>query len=102
MTKADQRDRITSRFLFSGIIEGYSYLLLFFVAMPLKYYGDQPEYVKWIGLIHGILVLVYVFFLAQMHLKLKLSLRKTLIAFILSLVPFGTFFLRHVLRQKGS
>jgi hypothetical protein len=36
-----------------GITEGTSLLLLLFVARPLKYIGDNPILVQWIGPIHG-------------------------------------------------
>ena len=36
-----------------GRVEGMSLLLLLFVAMPLKYLGDNPTHVHWIGPING-------------------------------------------------
>jgi integral membrane protein len=88
---------VTKRFLIAGIIEGWSYLLLFFVAMPLKYFAEMPEYVKIVGMIHGVLVVLYIILLIQMHVQVKLSLKNSLYAFLLSLIPFGTFFLKRVI-----
>lgn len=90
--------KITKRFLLAGIVEGYSYLLLFFVAMPLKYFAHMPEYVKIVGMIHGVLVVLYIVLLIQMNMQVKLSIKNCLYAFLLSLVPFGTFFLKRVIR----
>ena len=89
---------ITKRFLLSGILEGYSYLLLFFVAMPLKYFVQMPQYVKIVGMIHGVLVLVFLVLLILMHVQVKLSLKNCLFAFLLSLIPFGTFFLKRIIK----
>ena len=36
-----------------AFLEGISYLLLLFVAMPLKYLADQPVAVSVVGSIHG-------------------------------------------------
>ena len=40
--------------------EGISLLLLFFVAMPLKYIFDKPEYVRFFGMVHGLLFIGYI------------------------------------------
>lgn len=89
---------VTKRFLMAGIAEGYSYLLLFFVAMPLKYFADMPQYVRIVGMIHGVLVVLFLVLLIQMHLQVKLSMKNSAYAFLLSLIPFGTFFLKRVIK----
>jgi integral membrane protein len=38
-----------------GLLEGTSTLVLFGVAMPLKYYADMPMAVTIVGMIHGLL-----------------------------------------------
>jgi len=43
----------------AGIIEGISFLLLLGLAMPMKYFAGQPQYVRVIGMIHGMLFLAY-------------------------------------------
>lgn len=89
---------VTKRFLIAGLVEGYSYLLLFFVAMPLKYFAEMPQYVKIVGMIHGVLVVLYIVLLIQMHLQVKLSIKNSIYAFLLSLIPFGTFFLKRIIK----
>ena len=90
--------KITKRFLVAGIVEGYSYLLLFFVAMPLKYFAHVPIYVKIVGMVHGVLVVLFLILLIQMYLVVKLSMKNSVMAFLLSLIPFGTFFLKRVIK----
>ncbi|MBC7694561.1 MAG: DUF3817 domain-containing protein [Burkholderiales bacterium] len=87
---------LTKWFLVIGKIEGYSYLILLFIAMPLKYFYNTPEYVRPVGSIHGALFVTFMILLALMFFKVKLSFKKSVLAFLLSLVPFGTFFLNRV------
>ena len=72
-------------------LEGVSFLL-FGISMPLKYGFDipQPNYV--IGMIHGILFVIYNLLILK-HSKLKnWSIREIILLCFLSLVPFGTFY----------
>ena len=81
-------------------MEGVSYLLLLGIAMPLKYFGGYPEAVKYTGWLHGILFVAFIFALADVMISRKWSLKKTAIAFISSLLPFGTFFLDKPLKAE--
>jgi len=91
-----QNTIIIKWFLLIGKIEGYSYLLLLFIAMPLKYVFDMPQYIRPMGSIHGVLFVAFMILLALMFFKVKLSFKNACFAFLLSLVPFGTFFLRRL------
>jgi len=88
--------QITDWFLKIGKIEGYSYLLLLGIAMPLKYLFNMPEYVRIVGTIHGILFVAFMVLLGMMFFKVKMSFKNSVIAFFLSLLPFGTFFLKRL------
>ncbi len=79
------------RFRLTGIVEGISFLLLLFIAMPLKYFADLPEAVKYTGWVHGLLFIAYLLALVQVKIVQQWSLKKTIIALIASLIPFGTF-----------
>ena len=76
-----------------GIIEGISYLILLFVAMPLKYFAGIPEAVRYIGMAHGVLFVLFVFTIFIAIYQDGLSYGKGILAFVASLIPFGTFFL---------
>lgn len=91
-----ENNTITKWFLIIGKIEGYSYLLLLLIAMPLKYFYNTPEYVRPVGSIHGVLFVAFMILLALMFFKVKLSFKNACLAFLLSLVPFGTFFLKRL------
>jgi integral membrane protein len=75
-----------------AILEGISYLVLLFIAMPLKYFWGLPEMVKKIGMVHGWLFVLYVLLLALAHYQMKWPWSKTILGFILSFIPFGTFY----------
>jgi len=82
---------ILSIFRITAILEGISFLVLLGIAMPLKYYFDQPEPVRIIGMAHGVLFVLYVIFLLIVHLKYQWKISTTIWAFIASFLPFGTF-----------
>ena len=91
-----QNTTITKWFLLIGKVEGYSYLVLLFIAMPLKYLFHIPEFVRPVGSVHGVLFVAFMLLLALMFFKVKLSFKNSVFAFLLSLVPFGTFFLKRL------
>jgi integral membrane protein len=77
-----------------GMVEAVSFLLLVFVAMPMKRIFQMPEgevAVFWVGLVHGILFLAYAaaafWAWRQRHLTGKLLLT----AAVASVLPFGPF-----------
>lgn len=74
-----------------GFVEGISYLILLGIAMPLKYLYQLPQMVRITGLIHGVLFVLYVLYVILVAVELRWSFRKTLLAFLASLIPFGTF-----------
>ena len=74
-------------------MEGISFLVLLGIAMPLKYMAGLPIAVRITGSLHGLLFVLFVFYLFQVRLDLKWDLKKTALAFIASLLPFGTFVL---------
>lgn len=82
-----------SRFRLVGILEGTSFLLLVFIAMPLKYIWDWPLAVKYVGWAHGLLFIVYGITLIQATIKLGWSFGRFMLAGVASLLPFGPFVL---------
>lgn len=83
----------------TGHMEGVSFLLLLFIAMPLKYIWDMPMAVRITGSIHGILFIAFISVLWDAKSKIPLSLKTVIICFLLSVIPFGTFFLYRVVRK---
>jgi integral membrane protein len=88
------------RFRLVAIAEGISFLVLMFVAMPVKYFADIPQPVTYIGWAHGLLFILYILVLITVKLNRGWGFRKTLWAFIASLIPFGTFILDKSVRKE--
>lgn len=74
-----------------GWLEGLSFLILLFVAMPIKYVYGDPQYVKMMGPIHGFLFLGYLLLGHYVADKLNWDLKTRFLAFISAVLPFGTF-----------
>ena len=83
---------LIGNFRIIGFIEGISYLLLLFIAMPLKYMMGIAEATKIVGMVHGLLFIVFLIILMQAAQKHHFSLKDNAIFFIASLLPLGTFF----------
>lgn len=76
-----------------AILEGISYLLLFGVGMPLKYLAQIYDPNIYIGYAHGFLFIAYVVLAIVVCVEQSWGLRRFLILFIASLLPFGTFYI---------
>lgn len=87
-------------FMQIAFLEGISYLILLLVAMPLKYFARIPEGVKYIGWAHGVLFVLFCIYLLKVWIGLKWSFGKAALAFIASLLPFGTFVLDAKLNKE--
>ncbi len=88
------------RFRLIAILEGISYVILVFISMPLKYFGDMPEAVKINGWIHGILFVPFCLALLHVWMVQKWSFIKAALAFIASLIPFGTFVFDRAIKNE--
>lgn len=76
-----------------ALLEGVSFLALIFIAVPLKYFAAMPLPNKIIGMAHGFLFIGFIFYLLMVRSEYKWTAKKTALAFLASLLPFGTFVL---------
>jgi integral membrane protein len=83
-----------------GAVEGASFLLLLFIAMPLKYFGGMPQYVTVIGGIHGALWIAYVASIIDVRRSITWPWARCATAFVASVLPFGPFLLEPSLRAE--
>ena len=81
--------------IFRGValMEGVSYLLLFALSMPLKYWAGIREPNIYIGYVHGFLFLAYIALAVVLWQERKWSLKTLFWILLASLLPFGTFYL---------
>lgn len=82
---------IIRRFRTVAIAEGISFLLLLFIAMPLKYLADMPLAVKYVGWAHGVLFIAYWVAAIPLFTKLKWDAERVIGLGAASVLPFGTF-----------
>jgi integral membrane protein len=71
--------------------EAASFLILLCVAMPLKYLAGRPEAVRVVGMIHGLLFVLYVFNVIQAKIEYGWSIKTMLLGIVASVLPFGPF-----------
>ena len=75
---------------FVGYLEGFSFLILMFYAMPMKYFAGEPEMVSLFGSIHGGLFVAYVGLLL-MGVGKHWTSAALIHGFIAAVVPAGPF-----------
>ncbi|WP_375446433.1 DUF3817 domain-containing protein [uncultured Fibrella sp.] len=78
-----------------GFAEGLSFLILVFIAVPLKRIGGHPEAVQLVGPIHGLLFVLYVLTVIQAKTEYNWPPGKMLLALLASVIPGGTFYADH-------
>lgn len=88
-----------NKFSLINTVEGWSYLILLFIAMPMKYMLDMPIAVKIAGMTHGILFILFCILLVIAWRDTKWSFKNSTIFFIASLIPFGTFFTKKKIKS---
>lgn len=83
-----------------ALLEGVSFLLLVFVAMPLKYWAGLPLATRILGAVHGFLFVMFVPALFRAASEHEWPARRWLLAFGASLVPFGTILFDRTVRRE--
>lgn len=74
-----------------SLVEGTSTLVLFGIAMPLKYYSDMPLAVRIVGSVHGLLFvgLAVAFMLAIRRVPITKKLAAA--GIVAAVLPFGPY-----------
>jgi integral membrane protein len=85
-----------------AISEGVSYLMLFALTMPLKYVYSIYLPNKIVGVIHGILFILFCIWVVLVARQLKWSIGITLICLASSLFPFATFVVDHKILKPAQ
>ncbi|MBL7963310.1 MAG: DUF3817 domain-containing protein [Flavobacteriales bacterium] len=80
-----------NRFRTIARAEGVSFLVLLFIAMPLKHIWDMPLAVKYVGWAHGLLFMGYWVAAVPLFTRLKWDTDRILGLGAASVLPFGTF-----------
>lgn len=81
-----------------GFLEGLSFLILLGIAVPLKYFYNNPLPVKITGQFHGILFLAYIVLAGMVAFDRKWKFGTTTWKILIaSVIPFGTFYTDHTI-----
>ncbi|MGH9176172.1 MAG: DUF3817 domain-containing protein [Vicinamibacterales bacterium] len=94
--------RFLQRLRLLGLTEGVSTLVLFGVAMPLKYLGGMPLAVTIGGSIHGFLFLALVTMFVRAIKRVPISRRLAGAGIVGAIVPFGPFIVDRWLGGVGA
>ncbi|MET1260442.1 DUF3817 domain-containing protein [Flagellimonas sp. DF-77] len=83
---------MTQLFRAVAILEGITYVLIIGLTMPLKYWADIGQPNKVIGMAHGVLFILFILLSALFSWQNRWGLKRFLVLFLASILPFGTFY----------
>tara|TARA_B100000579_G_C22781338_1_gene829472 strand:+ start:307 stop:588 length:282 start_codon:yes stop_codon:yes gene_type:complete len=78
-------------FRFIAVLEGVSYVLLL-IATPIKYILHNEQYVKALGMPHGILFILYIALALLIRQYMQWDNKNLMIIMLASMIPLGTFY----------
>ena len=81
-------------------IEGISFLVLLFIAMPLKYSFGYPVATKVVGMLHGLFVFAFIYQIIEARKEAGFTAKEVALYSVLSLIPFGSFYTDKLLDKK--
>ena len=84
---------MNSIFRIVALLEGVSYILLLFIAVPFKYCGGDEYWVKLLGMPHGILFMAYIVLAYLLKDEEHWNKKEFFIVLAASVIPFCTFYL---------
>ena len=79
--------------------EGISTLVLFFIAMPLKYLAGYPLAVSIVGSLHGGLFVVLIVVAALAISKVPIGFRLGIATMVAAVIPGGPFMVDNWLKK---
>lgn len=85
-------DQQVKTFKWVSILEGVSFLVLLLIAMPLKYVWEAPQMVEVVGMLHGILFVLYIIGAFWLARALEWNLKTLFVVCISSVLPLGPFY----------
>jgi integral membrane protein len=79
------------RYRVIAYVVGVMLLVLVFVAMPVKYAGDNPALMNVVGPLHGFLYVVYLLATFDLARRLRWGLGKMVLIALAGTIPFLSF-----------
>ena len=90
---------LTTIFRVIAFLEGLSYILLLFIAVPIKYINSDPQYVKMLGMPHGLLFMGYIALAIVLRTDNQWIKNNFFVVILASVIPFGTFVVEYKLNK---
>ncbi len=88
------------RYRVMATVVGVLLVLLFVVAVPLKYWAEMPTPVTILGTAHGWLYALFFLSAVDLALRAKWTLKGTVLTLVAGTVPFLSFLAEHTVTQK--
>lgn len=95
-------DSSIGRLRLNGYAEGITFIILLFVALPLKYFNGSPHPFKLVSWIHGILLIQFLYQSFVVKEEENWPSMFLLIALIAAFLPFGTFIFDRWLKKQHT
>ena len=96
-------EKLIRQFKWACIAEGITCILLYVIAMPMKYQWDLIWQMPVIGSLHGIAFIWYMGLLYYVHKPLKWDDEDLFFADLAGFFPFGTFWVeKKLIPQRTS
>jgi integral membrane protein len=90
------------RLRWASLAEGATLILLVCLAVPLKRMAGMPEFVSFMGPLHGAAFLIYLLMVMRAVSAGLFSAVETLLLLLVAFVPFGAFFMTGLFRRKAA
>lgn len=84
---------MTFVFRIVALLEGISYILLLGIAVPVKYLANDPQYVKMLGMPHGLLFIGYIVMAIWLKSEYRWNNQQFIWVLLASIIPFGTLYI---------
>ena len=88
------------RYRVMATVVGVLLVLLFVVAVPLKYLADMPTPVTILGTAHGWLYALFFLSAVDLALRAKWSLKGSVVALVAGTIPFLSFAAERTVTRK--
>ena len=90
------------RLRWTSLAEGATLILLVCLAVPLKRMAGMPEFVSFMGPLHGAAFLVYVAMVMRASSIQVVSTLETVQLLLVAFVPFGALFMAGFFKRKAA
>ena len=85
-----------------NLLEGISFVLLLFFAMPVKYYLHEPIAVTIFGWTHGLLFIAYCLSASSLAQKLRWPDKNLLKIVVAGMIPFAFLIVNRKIKIQDS